>query len=66
MQDQTSMPALNLRGHRWHGRVQQQVAEQCGVMWCISVVNRTSLPAALWARAASRTPSNPIDARVRL
>jgi len=31
-------------------------------MWCISVVKRTSL----LLRAASRTPSKPIDARIRL
>jgi hypothetical protein len=32
------------------------------VMWCISVVKRTSL----LLRATSRTPSKPIDARIRL
>jgi hypothetical protein len=35
-------------------------------MWCSSAVNRTSLPATLAARAASRTPSSPINARGQL
>jgi hypothetical protein len=43
-------------------RCMKLLVSKSGVIWCMSAVNRTSLP----LRATSRTPSSPIDAPVRL